>query len=206
LKRIRQWFLGGLVVTLPTVITIWVLWKLFTSLDTMLQPLVERFLGFQIPGLGFITVIIIITLAGFLAGNFIGRLFMKSLELVAARLPLGGRIYLAVKQILDVLVSDSTETFRSVVTFEYPRPGIWALGFLSRETPPELLGPDGPETYNVFLPTSPNPTSGYLLIIARSEIHHTNLTVEEALKIILSGGAYMPSDLMISKTDDGEGG
>ena len=195
MRRIRKWLLAGIAVTLPTVVTAWLLWKIFNSVDRVLDPLAERWLGFRIPGLGFIAVILLLILAGFFAGNYFGRKLLQFFESIVERMPLAGKVYRAVRQILEVFTRDKTETFKSVVAFQYPRKGLWALGFVSRDTPSELLGGDDEHLYHVFLPTSPNPTSGYFLLVPEAELRHTSLTVEEAMKVIVSGGAYLPPDI-----------
>ncbi len=192
MRRIRGWFIAGVAVTLPTVVTAWLLWKIFSTVDRVLDPLVERWLGFRIPGLGFVAVLFLLILAGFFAGNFFGRKLIQFFEAIVERMPLAGKIYRSVRQIMDVLTHDKTETFKSVVLIQYPRVGLWALGFISRESPPFLAGAGEERHYNVFLPTSPNPTSGFILLVPESQLRHTSLSVEEALKLVVSGGAYAP--------------
>jgi uncharacterized membrane protein len=192
-RRARRWLLTGLAVTLPTVITGWVLWKLFSAFDALLNPWVQARLGFSIPGLGFVAVVILLMVIGALASNLMVARVIRFFELLLNRVPLVGRIYLGVKQILGVFVGDrQTAAFQSVVRLEFPRPGVWALGFISRESPP-LSDAAGEGLVNVFLPTSPNPTSGFFLMVSRDELRPTGLSVEEALKVIVSGGAYAPS-------------
>jgi len=192
-RRIRRWLLTGLAVTLPTVITGWVLWKLFSAFDALLDPLVQARFGFSIPGLGFVAVVVLLVVIGALASNLVVARVIRFFERLLNRVPLAGRIYLGVKQILGVFVGDrQTASFQSVVRLEYPRPGVWALGFISREAPP-LTDAGGEDLVNVFLPTSPNPTSGFFLMVPRSQLRPTGLSVEEALKVIVSGGAYAPS-------------
>ncbi|MCP4544858.1 MAG: DUF502 domain-containing protein [bacterium] len=205
MRRVRKWLLTGLAVTLPTAITVWVLWKLFVNLDTLLQPVVERGLGFRIPGLGVMVAFLLLVIVGFLAGNFIVRKLIQYFESLAGSLPLAGKIYTSIRQILDVFFGDRKNTFRSVVTVQYPRPGLWALGFISCDTPPDLHSRSSEPCYNVFLPTSPNPTSGFVLIVPESELIHVELSVEEALKIIVSGGAYIPPEFL-PQSDEGPTG
>jgi uncharacterized membrane protein len=195
MRRLRNWFLTGLAVTLPTALTCWMLYKLFNFLDDILQPLVQRTLGFEIPGLGFISVILLVFLAGSFASNFFGHQVLNGFEALVNRVPLAGKIYVSIKQILVVLVDQQGDAFKSVVVFQYPRQGLWALGFITRETSPGLRAVEEGRVFNVFIPTSPNPTSGFVLMIPESELRHTTLSVEEALKVVISGGAYMPDEL-----------
>ena len=195
MRGLRRWFLAGLAVTMPTALTFWVLYRLFAFLDAILQPVVLRFLGFHIPGLGFIGVLLLVLIAGAFARNFFGNQILSAFEGLVNRVPLAGRIYVSIKQILEVLVDQKADAFKSVVMFQYPRAGLWALGFITRETSVKLKPNDSERFFNVFVPTSPNPTSGFVLIVPETELRHTLLTVEEALKMVISGGAYMPQEL-----------
>lgn len=194
MRRIRKWFLAGLALTLPTVVTVWLLWRIIASLDNLLDPLEIRILGFDVPGLGFFVVLILLAIAGAIGGNLVGRRLMRFYQMIVERVPLAGKIYRAVQQILEVFVRDNTESFKSVVTFQYPRPGIWAMGFISGSTPPDWVPDETDRCLNVFLPTSPNPTSGFMLMVPQADLRMLPLTVEEALKIIISGGAYIPDE------------
>lgn len=207
MRRIRTWFLTGIAVTLPTVVTVWILWQIVGFLNRNLGPLVERWFGapnrlieFATPILGLVTLFVILVLAGFFAGNFLGRKFLRFVESLIYRVPIAGRIYLSIKQIMDVFVIQKLEAFQTVVIFQYPRKGLWAMGFISRETPPEFIQTEGERFFNVFVPTSPNPTSGFVLLVPESELRQSTLSVEEALKLIVSGGAYVPNQM---PPDDG---
>lgn len=195
MRRIRKWFLAGVAVTLPTVVTAWLLWKIIDTVDNALDPIEIRLLGFDVPGLGFFVVLILLIVAGAVGGNLVGRRLLRFYQLVVERVPLAGKIYRAVQQILEVFVRDNTESFKSVVSFEYPRPGLWAMGFVSGTTPALWVPTErgGERFLNVFVPTSPNPTSGFMLLVPEAELRVLPLTVEEALKVIVSGGAYVPS-------------
>ncbi len=194
MRAIRKWFIAGLAVVLPTVVTAWLLWKIFSTVDRLLDPLEIRLLGFDVPGLGFVVVLLLLIVAGAVGGNFLGKRLLRFYQTIIERVPLAGKIYRAVQQIMDVFVRDNTQTFKSVVTFQYPRPGLWAIGFVSGESPSGWTPDDSGRCLNVFLPTSPNPTSGFLLLVPEADLRLLPITVEEAMKSIISGGAYVPED------------
>ncbi len=191
-KWLRIKLLTGLVIILPTTITGWVIYKIFVSVDNILKPLIEEYPFLDIPGLGFISVILVILLIGILASNLIGRTVIGWMENLVTSIPLVSRIYTAVKQISEVFLKQRRTAFNRAVLIQYPRRGIYSIAFVTSEI--EINGPRGnPESYiNLFLPTTPNPTSGYYLMIPREDALPLNCSVEEALKLIISGGAVLP--------------
>ena len=198
MRRLRKYLMAGVAVTLPTVVTGWLLWKIVNGVDNILDPLQRRLFGFDVPLLGFLVVVLLLIIAGSIAGNFVGRRLLNLYQLHVTRVPLAGKIYRAVQQILDVFVRDNTQSFKSVVSFEYPRRGIWVLGFVSGVTPQgwaPVADPGGERLLNVFVPTSPNPTSGFLLLVPERDLRILDLSVEDALKVIISGGAFVPTPL-----------
>lgn len=204
MKRIRKWFIAGIALTLPTVVTVWLLWKIIATVDNTLDPIEKRLLEFDVPGLGFFVVLILLVVIGFVGGNFVGWRLMRLYQMFVERVPLVGKIYRPVQQILDVFVRDNTESFKSVVTFQYPRPGLWAIGFVSANTPAAWTASGADRCLNVFLPTSPNPTSGFVLLVPERELRILPLSIEEALKVIMSGGAYVPEG-QLATTEPREG-
>ncbi len=209
MRFLRRAFVGGLVLLLPTVVTVWVFWKLFIWLDQLLRPLLDRYLPWQIPGLGFLAVLLIILFAGFLASSFLGRQLNAVWRRVVRRLPLIGKVFHAVDQLLSVL--QKQDAYQGVVCFEYPKSGIWALGFVTNRSQRRLHGltwdEDGHdangqphekgetrEMLHVFVPTSPNPTSGFFLLLPTDGVVYPDLSVEEALNVIVSGGTVLPDD------------
>ncbi|MCK4537220.1 MAG: DUF502 domain-containing protein [Candidatus Krumholzibacteria bacterium] len=189
---LRRKFLTGLVILLPTVLTGWILYKIFVSMDNILKPLVEKYTFLDIPGLGLIAVILLILVAGVFAGNFIGRKILKWTEGVVTRIPLVNRMYTAIKQTSEVFLRHERTVFREAILIQYPRPGIYVVGFVT-STWVTRIG-DGPEKkyINVFLPTTPIPTSGLFLMIPEEEAIPMNASVEDALKMVISGGAVIP--------------
>ncbi|MBC8366543.1 DUF502 domain-containing protein [bacterium] len=209
MRFLRRAFVGGLVLLLPTVVTIWVFWKLFIWLDQLLRPLLDRYLPWQIPGLGFLAVLLIIVLAGFLASSFLGRQFSAVWGRVIRRLPLVGKVFHAVDRLLSVF--QEQDNFKGVVCFQYPRKGIWSLGFVTNRSQHRIHGlswedegldrnglahkkGDSRELLHIFVPTSPNPTSGFFLMLPVDEVSYPEISVEQALNVIVSGGAILPDD------------
>lgn len=164
-------------------------------MDNILRPVVEKYPILDIPGLGFMTVILLILFAGVFAGNFIGRRIIGWAESIVTRIPLISRMYTAIKQISEVFLRHERSAFREAILLQYPRPGIYVIGFVtsSWET---AIGDEEKKTYvNIFLPTTPNPTSGLFLMIPKEEAIPMDCTVEEALKMVISGGAVLPSEV-----------
>jgi len=207
MRFLKRAFFGGLVVLLPTVVTIWVFWKLFKGIDHLLSPLLLRYLPYRVPGLGILAVLLIILLAGFFAGSFMGRQLAAFWARVVRRLPLVGKVFYAIERLLSVF--QEQDRYKGVVCFEYPRKGIWSLGFVTNRSLPRIHGllreggvagseggPSGEgearEMLHVFVPTSPNPTSGFFLMLPIDEVRYPDLSVEEALNIVISGGAILP--------------
>ncbi len=188
----RRRFLTGLLILLPTVLTGYVVYRLFISIDNILEPLARKYPILDIPGLGFIGVVLIILIAGVFASNLIGRRIIGSIEELVKRIPLISRMYIAVKQISEVFLQHERTVFKKAVMIEYPRKGIYVVGFVtSRWNIPESKG--GERTFvNIFLPTTPNPTSGLFLLVPEHDVIPIDCSPEEALKMIISGGAVLP--------------
>ncbi len=190
---LRRRFFTGLVILLPTVITGWVLYKVFVFFDSLLRPLTARYPFLDFPGLGFVGVIVFVLLAGVLGGNLIGRRIIEGLERLVRRIPLISRMYTAVKQISEVFLRHERTVFKRAVIFQYPRPGIYAIGFVTSDWKFRDAGGSPKRFINVFLPTTPNPTSGLFLMIAEEEIIPLGCSIEDALKMVISGGAVVPA-------------
>ena len=192
--RLRRHFLTGILVVTPTAVAAWVLYRLFVFVDNILWD--ELRFGWLreggIPGIGAITVILLVLLIGIAVNNYIGSRFYGFWEALAVRIPLFNKIYVAVKQIGEALFAGEGTVFQAVGLIEYPRKGIWCLAFLTEEPSQEISDAAGQKLRSVFLPTTPNPTSGFLLIIPESDIHILNINVEDGLKMVISGGTYVP--------------
>jgi uncharacterized membrane protein len=202
-------FLTGMVITTPLIITLWVLTILFNLVHGLSTPLILRvlrmlhvplvedpaFATYVAPLIGFSATLVVILLVGFLATNLLGRRFVKSFDQLMLRIPLIKGIYGGTRQLLDAF-SMKTGTFQRVVAVEYPRPGILTIGFVAREGA-TLKSPEGRVRLRdhtlVFLPTTPNPTSGWLAAVPDKEVIPLDMTVEEGIKMVVSGGIVVPS-------------
>ena len=200
IRHLRGYFLAGVLITAPIGITFYLAWLFITWVDDKVTPVIptaynpETYLPFSIPGLGLVIVAVVLTLVGALTAGMLGRLWVRTSERVLARMPVIRSVYGAIKQIFETILTKNTEAFSKVVLFEYPRRGSWALGFITGTTEGEIQHLTADEVVNVFLPTTPNPTSGYLLFIPRRELVELDMTVEEGIKMVVSGGIITPPD------------
>ena len=198
-KKLKSYFLTGLVVLIPLVLTVYIIWNLFLAVDGLLQGFIGKifmYLGFivtekPIVGPGFISVIFLILLTGVVARNYMGKKVILWGEMIVTRIPLMNRIYLAIKQISNAFLSEKREIFKKAVLFEYPRKGIYSIGFFTQDTKGEVQERLDHDVVSVFLPTTPNPTSGFLLFVAKSDVVELDMSIEEALKLVISGGAVV---------------
>lgn len=197
LRRIRRYIVAGLLVWLPVGAAIVVVAFLIDLMDRLLflipppyRP--EALLGFRIPGLGAILALAVLILTGMLVGNLIGRRLVDYCESLVARVPLVNKVYGAVKRFAELVLSDSSESFKKVLLIEYPREGLYSLCFQTSEHPPEHEHRTGRELTTVFLPTTPNPTSGFMLVVPAEDVVELDMSVEEALKMIISLGVVVP--------------
>lgn len=191
--KLKTYFITGIFAILPLAATIFALNWLFNVTDDLAVDLVALITGRRIKGLGVLSIIILVFLAGLFTTNVLGRTLLNYGEALITRVPIAGAIYRTVKQILDAFSTDNN-AFQRVVMLEYPRKGIYALGFVTG-TSEGVFGDTKPETerlINVFLPTTPNPTSGFLLLVPEEEIIPVDISVEEGIKLIISGGVIIP--------------
>lgn len=205
-RRIRGYFLAGVLVTMPLAITFAVARWFILFVDSQIVPMIPEawnpdtyikdHVGFEIglPGLGVVVLIMAITVIGALTAGFVGRFVIKTGENVLARMPVIRSVYSAIKQILETVLQQQSQAFRQAVLVEYPRRGVWAIGFITGETEGEVQSLTQEEVLNVFLPTTPNPTSGFLLFLPREDLVVLDMTVEEAVKMVISGGIVTPPD------------
>jgi uncharacterized membrane protein len=198
--RLRAYFLAGILVTAPVAITLYLAWAVINLIDTAVSQLIpatynpENYLPFSVPGLGVVIVLVALTLTGALTAGVIGRLVVRAGESVLARMPVVRGVYAATKQIMETVLANQSAAFREVVLLEYPRRGIWTIGFISGTTQGEVRDLTGEEVVNVFVPTTPNPTSGFLLFVPRTDLRVLEMTVEEGIKMVVSGGIVAPPD------------
>lgn len=197
--RLRRYFVAGLLVWLPLVATLLLLTFVIRIVDRsllLLPPALrpENLLGFTVPGLGVILTLLILLLTGVIVANFFGRRLVAMWEGLLAKIPLVNTIYGALKQITSSLFSDASQSFREVVLVEYPRRGLWMLAFVTGDTPKQFQKTIGQDLINIYVPTTPNPTSGFYIMVPPSEVKRLDIPVEAGLKMILSAGVVNPLD------------
>jgi uncharacterized membrane protein len=198
MSSLRRYFISGLLVWLPIWITILalkflvdILGATLTLLPVKYQP--DALLGVHIPGIGVAITLGVILLTGFLVANFVGRQFVAIWDSFMGRIPLVRTIYMGVKQVLHTLFTPGGQSFRKVLLVEYPRAGMWSLAFQTGDGTPEVSKVlDGEAMVSIFIPTTPNPTSGFLMMIARKHVIEMNMSVEQALKFVISLGVVQP--------------
>jgi uncharacterized membrane protein len=192
----KRYLIAGLLVWVPLGVTVMVINFLVGVMDKTLLWLPEHYrpdnlLGFHVPGLGVVMSVIIVLSTGVVVANLFGRKLVQLWERMLARIPLVRTIYASVKQILETVFS-SGQAFRKVLLIEYPRKGLWTLGFQSGKTRGEAQAKTGVEVINVFIPTTPNPTSGFFIMVPRSEVIELDMSVDDGLKMIISAGVMVP--------------
>lgn len=196
--RMRTYFLTGIVVAAPISITIYLTWLFVVTVDRRITPLIpakynpETYLPFGIPGLGLIVVLLFLTLLGMITANFFGRSLLNLGERLVNNLPVVRTIYGTLKQIFETIISQSSMSFREVVLLEYPRRGLYAIAFVTAPTKGEIAAGMDDEMINVFLPTTPNPTSGFLLFVPKKDVTYLDMSVEEGVKYVISAGLVTP--------------
>lgn len=197
--RLRAYFLAGVLVAAPIAITVYIAWWFISFIDGSVRPLIpvrynpENYLPFSIPGIGLAVVVIVLTLIGAFAAGYVGRLVLRIGEGLVERMPVVRSVYGAVKQIFETVLAKKSNAFREVVVVEYPRQGVWSLGFITGAAHPEIQRVSGEDLVNVFIPCAP-PTAGYLVIVPRRDVTVLDLTVEDGLKLVVSGGIVAPPD------------
>lgn len=198
--RLRAYFLAGVLVTAPLAVTLYLGWLLISFVDGRVEAILpprlnpETYLPFSIPGLGVIIVLITLTLIGAATANFLGRILVRSSEALLNRIPAVRSIYAAIKQVLETVLAQSSNAFREVVLVEYPRRGMWVLAFITSTTRGEVQNLTEDHLVSVFVPTTPNPTSGFLLFVPKQDLRVLSMTVEEGIKMVMSGGIVTPED------------
>jgi uncharacterized membrane protein len=197
-RRLRANFLTGLVVAAPIGITIWLAVQVIGFVDQSVAGFIpdrynEVYNQYGLPGSGVLIVVVLLTVIGFLTRNFLGRSLLAYGESLVNRMPVVRSVYGALKQIFDAVIQQSNN-FREVVLVEYPRRGIWAIGFVTSTTRGEIQNLTEDDVVNVFLPTTPNPTSGFLLFVPRRDLVTLHMSVEEGIKLVISGGLVTPED------------
>jgi len=193
----KRYLIAGLLVWVPLGITIWVLHFLVTSLDSILllfpeaaRP--EALFGFNIPGIGVLIAFGILLVTGMLAANFLGQRLIRGWEAVLTRIPFVKSIYSSVKQVSDTVLSDQGTAFRKALLVEFPRPGCWTIAFLTGAPSDAVADHLRGDFVSIYVPTTPNPTGGYFVMVSRESIRELDMSVDEALKYIISMGVVAP--------------
>jgi uncharacterized membrane protein len=194
---IKRYFITGLLIWVPLAITAWVLSLIASVADQSLRLLPESvrphdLLGFDIPGAGIVLTLLIILTTGLLAANFIGQRLVIWWEKLLARIPVVSSIYNSVKQVSDTLFSSSGNAFRKALLIQYPREGSWTIAFLTGKPGGDVLNHLDGDHVSVYVPTTPNPTSGFFLMLPKSDVIELDMNVDEALKYIISMGVVAP--------------
>jgi len=190
MRKVRAQFIVGILIGVPVAATILILVWVFNAIDNILRPVFHYFVGRNIPGTGFVATVILIYILGVIGSSLIGRRWIKFWESLLRRVPVVRTVYTIAKQITEGFSGDQSTGFRQVVLIEYPRQDIKSIAFVTSE----FTDAAGKKWYNVFIPTSPNPTSGFLRIMAADEITKTSLSVDEAIKMLVSFGRTTPDN------------
>jgi uncharacterized membrane protein len=200
--RLRTYFLAGVVVAAPIGITIWLVWSIVSLFDTWVKPLIpvrynpDTYMPFEVPGVGLVVALIVITLIGALAANLVGRTVLFYWEYFLGRMPVVRSVYSAVKQIFQTAFAKPGSNFQQVGMIEFPRRGAHVIVFVARQLDSSEIGMrPGDAMYSVFMPTTPNPTSGFLFFLHKEEVTILDLTVEEGAKLVISAGLVSPDRL-----------
>lgn len=207
MARLRGYFLAGILVTAPISITVYLTWSFLTFVDRRVSHMLPQewyqalYGGTTVPGVGLIFALVFFVVIGWFATNFLGRIFIRLSEYIVDRVPVIRTLYSAIKQIFETIMATQSQAFREVVMLEYPRKGVWSIGFVTGKSEGEVQRTTAEETINVFVPTTPNPTSGYLLFVPKKELFYLNMSVEEGVKLVVSAGIITPPDRAAGEKD-----
>ena len=189
--------LTGLVILVPVTLTIYILKLIFDFMDGMFSPVVDRalqpyFPGAHVPGLGFLLTLLVVLVLGWLSTNVVGRRLIQAGETLIGRIPVAKSIYSATKGVLEAISFDQSDAFKRVVLIEYPKEDVFAVGFVTRSANWPALDQRTADIVLVFVPTTPNPTSGFLLLVPRSKAVDLPISVEDGIRMVISGGIVLP--------------
>jgi uncharacterized membrane protein len=205
MKKLNQYFLTGLLVTLPLVLSIYILVFLFKFMDGILGRLVNEYikktLGFYVPGMGIILFLFLILVVGFVSVSLGARFLPKYLDKIIGSLPILKHIYTPVKQMFEFVFSANNMAFKKAVLIEFPCKGNWSLGFVTNETFKEAKDKLAADLLNIFVPLAPNPITGFVVLVRKADVIFLDIEIKEAMKLILSGGLLNPQEL-IKKSPD----
>ena len=205
-SNLRNNFLTGLAVIIPVFITAYLIWSTIGIVDSWVLPLIpekyaiDKFIGIDVKGIGVVIFLLFTVFIGSLTKGYFGRTILKSVESLVDRMPVVRSIYNGIKQIAETVFSQSNNSFERACLVEYPRKGIWAVAFVSTKTKGEVSEKIGKnkDLFSIFLPTTPNPTSGFLLFLPEKDIIFLDMTVEDAAKLVISAGLVTPKNIIAS--------
>ena len=203
-KALKKYLITGVLVWLPIAVTIWAMSYIISAADRLINLLPEswqpqHFWGFNIPGLGIVAATVVLFVTGVFAANVLGRRILGAWDSLLGRIPVVKSIYSSVKKVSESLLSDSSRSFKTPVLVPFPQPGIWTIAFVSGHIPDKLKGslPQDDDYISVYVPTTPNPTGGYYIMVKKSDVRELDMSVDQALKYVISLGMVMPDDLPV---------
>ena len=203
-KALKKYLITGVLVWLPIAVTIWAMTYIISAADRLISLLPEswqpqHFWGFNIPGLGIVAATVVLFVTGVFAANVLGRRILGAWDSLLGRIPVVKSIYSSVKKVSESLLSDSSRSFKTPVLVPFPQPGIWTIAFVSGHIPDKLKGslPQDDDYISVYVPTTPNPTGGYYIMVKKSDVRELDMSVDQALKYVISLGMVIPDDLPV---------
>ena len=194
LAKLKNYLFTGILVTAPVVITFWIVISLVRIFDRLITPLLPLYLNpntylpRDVPGLGLIVLVVFLVFIGFIAANFFGSYILKKTDFILNKIPLVKVFYNTIKQILETILQSNSNAFREAVLMEYPRKGVWVIGFTTGQVKGVIKNKIKTQMVNIFVPTTPNPTSGFLLLVPKSQLKYLNTNIDETVKTIVSAG------------------
>ena len=201
--QLKKYFITGLLIWVPVAITVWVLALIVRTMDQSLLLLPsairpENLLGIYIPGIGALLTLLVVFLTGLIAANIIGQKLILFWEGILARIPVVKSVYYSVKQVSDTLFSSSGDAFRKALLIEYPRKGVWTIAFMTGQPGGDVINHLSGDYVSIYIPTTPNPTSGFFLMMPKNEVVELDMTVDDALKYIISMGVVAPASIPLT--------
>lgn len=197
-ERLRAYFIAGILVTGPIALTLYLTWIFIHFIDEFVGGLLPAQYNpatyVPLPGLGLVITVVGLTLVGAITAGYVGRLLLRLSEYVVQRMPVVRSIYNAAKQIFETVLASKSNTFREVVLAEWPRPGMWTVAFVTAQPHGEIREQVGSDAVAIYVPTTPNPTSGYLMFVRRRDLVTLPMTVEDGIKLVISGGIIVPPE------------
>lgn len=200
-KAIKKYLITGILVWLPIAVTVWVITYIISASDQLLNLLPshwrpEQYIGFKVPGLGVVAAIVVLFITGVFAANVLGRKILEGWDSLLGRIPVVKSIYSSVKKVSESLLSDNSRSFKTPVLVPFPQPDIWTIAFVSGSIPPAVQTglSERDEYVSVYVPTTPNPTGGYYIMVKKSDIRELDMSVDDALKYVISLGMVMPDE------------